>query len=63
MVRLNILIDRRSNVPMRNVMYESDNIEEQRELERDSDSQVDMWCSVALVFLAWAVAMHWLMGL
>ena len=45
-------------------MYESDNnLEEQRELERDGDSQVDMWCSVALVFLAWAVAMHWLMGL
>ena len=45
-------------------MYESDNNpEEQRELEREGDSQDDMWCSVALVFLAWAVAMHWLMGL
>ena len=30
--------------------------------KRDEDSTVDMWCSVALVILAWAIAMHWLMG-
>lgn len=36
---------------------------EQAVAERDADSRADMWCSVALVLLAWAVAMHWVSGL
>lgn len=32
------------------------------EEERDSDSLVDMWSSVALVLLAWAVAIFWVSG-
>ncbi len=45
-------------------MRDSNNsLEDPSEIERDGDSRVDMWCSVALVFLAWAVAMHWLMGM
>ena len=39
--------------------FNDENISEK---ERDEDSTVDMWCSVALVILAWAIAMHWLMG-
>jgi len=31
--------------------------------ERDGDSRADMWCAVAVVFLAWGFAMHWLSGL
>ena len=31
--------------------------------ERDGDSRADMWCAVAIVFLAWGFAMHWLTGL
>ncbi len=31
--------------------------------ERDADSRVDMWCSVALVMLAWVIAMHWVSNL
>ncbi|MDG1662926.1 MAG: hypothetical protein P8H97_06110 [Pseudomonadales bacterium] len=30
--------------------------------ERDADSRVDMWCSVALVLLAWGIAMYWVSG-
>ena len=30
--------------------------------ELDSDSRVDMWCSVALVLLAWGVAIFWVSG-
>lgn len=41
----------------------NNSIDEQLEIERDGDSRADMWCSVALVCLAWGVAMHWLMGL
>lgn len=32
------------------------------EEERDSDSLVDMWSAVALVLLAWAVAIFWVSG-
>jgi len=32
------------------------------EKERDADSLVDMWSSVALVLLAWAVAIFWVSG-
>ncbi len=31
--------------------------------ERDADSRADMWCAVAIVFLAWGFAMHWLSGI
>ena len=31
--------------------------------ERDADSRADMWCSVAVVLLAWAYAMHWVSNL
>ena len=30
--------------------------------ERDEDSRVDMWCSVALVLLAWGIAIFWVSG-
>ena len=30
--------------------------------ERDTDSLADMWSSVALVLLAWAVAIYWISG-
>lgn len=30
--------------------------------EQDNDSRVDMWCSVALVLLAWSVAIFWVSG-
>lgn len=30
--------------------------------QRDADSRADMWCSVALVALAWAVAIFWVSG-
>tara|TARA_X000000368_G_scaffold291125_1_gene231424 strand:- start:170 stop:304 length:135 start_codon:yes stop_codon:yes gene_type:complete len=39
--------------------FDEENINQE---EREEDSAVDMWCSVALVILAWAIAMHWLMG-
>jgi hypothetical protein len=31
--------------------------------ERNTDSKVDMWGSVALVMIAWAVAIFWVSGL
>ena len=31
--------------------------------EQDAESRVDMWCSVAIVMLAWAIAMHWVSNL
>lgn len=36
---------------------------EQAAAERDADSKVDMWCSLALVMLAWVFAMNWVSGL
>jgi len=30
--------------------------------ERDADSRVDMWCSIALVLLAWGIAIFWVSG-
>lgn len=30
--------------------------------EREADSRVDMWSAVALVMLAWAVAIFWVSG-
>lgn len=30
--------------------------------ERDADSRVDMWCAVALVVIAWGVAIFWVSG-
>ena len=30
--------------------------------ERDEDSRVDMWCSVFMVLLAWAIAIFWVSG-
>lgn len=32
------------------------------EEEHDSDSRVDMWCSVALVLISWAIAIFWVSG-
>mgnify|MGYP000026457557 CR=1 FL=1 len=32
------------------------------EEELDGDSLVDMWSAVALVVLAWAVAIYWVSG-
>lgn len=31
-------------------------------IERDEDSKVDMWCAVALVMLAWGIAIYWVSG-
>lgn len=30
--------------------------------ESDADSRVDMWSAVALVVLAWAIAIYWVSG-
>lgn len=30
--------------------------------QRDADSRVDMWCSVAVIMLAWVTAMFWVSG-
>ena len=30
--------------------------------ERDADSRIDMWCAVALVVLAWGIAIYWVSG-
>lgn len=32
------------------------------EEERLDDSRVDMWCSVALVLIAWGIAIFWVSG-
>jgi len=32
------------------------------EEERDADSLVDMWSALALILLAWAVAIFWVSG-
>ncbi len=47
----------------------SDNLQNMGEIsgeipqeERDADSVVDMWSAVALVLLAWAVAIFWMSG-
>jgi hypothetical protein len=30
--------------------------------DQDADSRVDMWCAVALVLLAWGIAIFWVSG-
>ncbi len=43
-------------------MVEGNDINEPVIDESDADSRVDMWSAVALVVLAWAIAIFWVAG-